>query len=329
LGAVLSRRGNYPDAEKAYEASLALAPDYAPALSGLAEILVKQGRAKQASARIGLRVAAQPGSYQLQVAKAEFCIAQKAWPCAERSYQEALALNPYYVNGYLALAPVYAATDRPSKVIQEHETARSKFPDYPPTYVLLAQVYEYVGDVNRAQQTYERALTVDPNFYLAQTNLARLYADHGGPLDEALKLAQRAKVAQPDDPNVNDALGWIYYKDGLYRSAVPVLEAAVAKSPQVGKFQFHLGMLRKLARLCAEAPTPCPACTSRRKHNTVARELHSRPGTLAKKPRHTDRLFCEGSPVLYCVALPSAISKVNAIIPRVRTWECGFVLFTQ
>jgi Flp pilus assembly protein TadD len=109
--------------------------------------------------------------------------------------------------------------------------------------MLLAQVYEYVGDVNRAQQTYQQALTVDPNFYLAQTNLARLYVDHGGPLDEALKLAQKAKAAQPDDPNVNDALGWIYYKDGLYRSAVPVLEAAVAKSPKVGKFQFHLGMV--------------------------------------------------------------------------------------
>jgi Tfp pilus assembly protein PilF len=96
--------------------------------------------------------------------------------------------------------------------------------------------------VNRAQQTYRQALTVDPNFYLALTNLARLYAEHGGPLDEALRLAQKAKAAQPDDPNVNDALGWIYYKDGLYRSSIPLLEAAVAKGPQVGKFQFHLGM---------------------------------------------------------------------------------------
>lgn len=253
LGAVLSRRGNYADAEKAYEASLALAPDYAPALSGLAEILVKQGKAKQARESIGKHVAAQPSSYQLQVAKAEFCIAQKDWTCAERSYQQALALNPYYVNGYLALAHVYAATDRPSKVIQEYETARSKFPEYLPTYVLLAQVYEYVGDVNRAQQTYQQALTVDPNFYLAQTSLARLYADHGGPLDEALRLAQKAKAAQPDDPNVNDALGWIYYKDGLYRSAVPVLEAAVAKSPQVGRFQFHLGMVYLASGQSAQA----------------------------------------------------------------------------
>jgi tetratricopeptide (TPR) repeat protein len=78
------------------------------------------------------------------------------------------------------LAHIYAATDRPDRVIQEYETARSKFPDYLPTYLLLAQVYEYVGDVNRAQQTYKQALTIDPNFYSALVNLARLYAEHGG-----------------------------------------------------------------------------------------------------------------------------------------------------
>jgi tetratricopeptide (TPR) repeat protein len=232
---------------------LALAPDYAPALSGLADILVTQGKAKRGSALIDLHVSGQPNSYQLRVAKAEFCIAQKDWTCAEHCYQEAVTLNPYYVNGYLALAHIYAATDRPNKVIQEYESARSKFPDYLPTYVLLAQVYEYVGDLSRARQTYQQALAVDPNFYSALTNLARLYADHGETLADALQLAQKAKAAQPDDANVNDTLGWIYYKQGLYRSAVPVLEAAVARNPQVGKFQFHLGLVYLAAGQPAQA----------------------------------------------------------------------------
>ena len=46
LGRVLGMRGNYADAEKAYENSLAIAPDYSPALSGLAEALSKEGKAK-------------------------------------------------------------------------------------------------------------------------------------------------------------------------------------------------------------------------------------------------------------------------------------------
>ncbi len=255
LGHVLGLKGNYAEAEKAYENSLAIVPDYAPALNGLGEIFAKQGKAKQASARIDRQIAAQPKAFQLYVAKAEFCIAQKDWSCAEHSYQQALALNPYHVNGYLALAHIYAATNRPQGMIQEYEAARSKFPEYLPTYILLAQVYEYVGNVDRARQIYQDALKIDPNSYQSLSNLARLYADHGGSLSDALELAQKAKAEQPDDPGVNDSLGWIYYKQGLYRSAVPVLESAVAKNPQAARFQFHLGMAYLAAGKNAQAHT--------------------------------------------------------------------------
>jgi tetratricopeptide (TPR) repeat protein len=256
LGRVLSARGNVAEAEKAYENSLAIAPDYAPALSGLSEVLAKEGKSKQANSRIDRQIALQPKAFQLYVAKGEFCIAQKDWNCAERSYQQVLALNPYYVNGYLALAHIYAATNRPQGMIQEYEAARQKFPEYLPTYILLAQVYEYVGNVDHAGQTYQDALKVDPNSYQATSNLARLYADHGGSLSEALELAQKAKSEQPEDAGVNDALGWVYYKQGLFRSAVPAFEAAVAKNPQVAKFQLHLG----LAYLAVGQPTQAHAC---------------------------------------------------------------------
>jgi tetratricopeptide (TPR) repeat protein len=253
LGRVLAMRGRFADAEKAYENSLAIAPDYAAALSGLAETLEKEGKTKQASARLDRQIAAQPKAFQLYVAKAEFCIAQKDWACAEHSYQQALAINPYYVNGYLALAHIYASTNRPQAMIQAYEAARSKFPQYLPTYILLAQVYEYVGNMDAARQTYQDALKVDPNSYQAMTGLAEIYADHSGSLSDALELAQKAKSTQPDDAGVNDTLGWVYYKQGLYRSAVPALEAAVAKNPQAAKFQFHLGMAYLAAGQPAQA----------------------------------------------------------------------------
>jgi tetratricopeptide (TPR) repeat protein len=255
LGRVLSMRSNYADAEKAYENALAIAAEYSPALSGLAEILAKEGKSRQANVRIDRQIAAQPKAFQLHVAKAEFCIAQKDWACAEHSYQQTLALNPYYMPGYLALAHIYAATDRRDDMIREYESARSKFPEYLPTYIVLARVYEYVGNWDRARQTYQDALKIDPNSYQSMSNLALLYADHGGSLSDALELAQKAKAGQPDDPAVNDTLGWIFYKQGLYRSAVPVLEAAVAKNPQVARFQFHLGMAYLAAGQNAQART--------------------------------------------------------------------------
>ena len=117
-------------------------------------------------------------------------------------------------------------------------------------------MYEYVGNWDRARQTYQDALKVNPNSYESMSNLARLYADHGGSLSDALELAQKAKAEQPEDAGVNDTLGWVYYRQGLYRSAVPSLEAAVAKNPQVARFQFHLGM----AYLAAGQPSQAHTC---------------------------------------------------------------------
>jgi tetratricopeptide (TPR) repeat protein len=76
--------------------------------------------------------------------------------------------------------------------IQEYESARAKFPEYLPTYILLAQVYEYVGNEERARQTDQDALKVDPNSYQAMSNLARLTADHGGSLSDALERAPKS-----------------------------------------------------------------------------------------------------------------------------------------
>lgn len=253
LGQVLAARGDLAGAEKSYENALTIVPDYAPALNGLADALWKQGKKKQASARLDRQIALEPNAFQLYVAKAEFCISQNDWTCAEHGYQHALALKPSYVNGYLALAHVYAATNRPQQMIQEYESARTQFPEYVPAYILLAEVYEYTGNIDQGRETYRDALKVDPDSYQAMSNLARLYANHGGSLSDALELAQKAKELQADDPGVNDTLGWIYYKQGLYRSAIPVLEAAATKSPQIAEFRFHLGMAYLAAGQPAQA----------------------------------------------------------------------------
>jgi tetratricopeptide (TPR) repeat protein len=93
-----------------------------------------------------------------------------------------------------------------------------------------------------AKQAYQKALATNPNYAAALNNLAWVYCEHGGNLDEALSLAQRAKQIQPDEPNFSDTLGWIHYRKGLYGSAVELLKDAVRRAPGGGLFQYHLGM---------------------------------------------------------------------------------------
>jgi Flp pilus assembly protein TadD len=78
---------------------------------------------------------------------------------------------------------------------------------------------------------------------VAANNLAYLYAMAGDNLDVALNLAQSAKASAPDDADIDDTLGWIYYKRGLPALAVEPLRRSVAKDPKNALFHFHLGMV--------------------------------------------------------------------------------------
>src|SRR5580700_5565781 len=58
---------------------------------------------------------------------------------------------------------------------------------------------------------------------------------------EALKYAQRAKELSPETPEYADTLGWIFYHQGLYPSAVREFESATAKRPDP-TWKYHLAM---------------------------------------------------------------------------------------
>jgi uncharacterized protein HemY len=46
----------------------------------------------------------------------------------------------------------------------------------------------------------------------------------------------------PEDPSIMDTLGWIYYKKGLYRSAIAELEQSHEKLQTNPVIAYHLGM---------------------------------------------------------------------------------------
>jgi Flp pilus assembly protein TadD len=58
----------------------------------------------------------------------------------------------------------------------------------------------------------------------------------------ALQLAQAATRRLPDNPAIQDTLGWIYYKKGLAALAVPAFQKSVELDPKNPIFHFHLGL---------------------------------------------------------------------------------------
>jgi Tfp pilus assembly protein PilF len=56
-----------------------------------------------------------------------------------------------------------------------------------------------------------------------------------------MKYAQKAWGLAPDNPAIEDTLGWVYYQQGLYPLAVVQLEAANAKAGTAVR-KYHLAM---------------------------------------------------------------------------------------
>lgn len=106
----------------------------------------------------------------------------------------------------------------------------------------LGMIYESEKKYDEAKDHYKKALKINPGFAPAANNLAFLYAERGGNIDEALNLAQKAKEQAPDDPHVSDTLGWIYYKKNVPTRAITYLKEAGAKVPDQPVIKYHLGM---------------------------------------------------------------------------------------
>ena len=93
-----------------------------------------------------------------------------------------------------------------------------------------------------AKKRYETIVNADPTAAVAANNLAWIYAEEGEKLDEALRLAQGAAARLPDNAEVNDTIGWIYYKKELPALAIPAFEQSVEKDPANASYHYHLAL---------------------------------------------------------------------------------------
>jgi tetratricopeptide (TPR) repeat protein len=106
-------------------------------------------------------------------------------------------------------------------------------------HLMLADLELSAGNRPQAIAHYRAVLDADSANLAALNNLAYTLANDDP--DQALKFAQQAAEFAPDNAAVQDTIGWVYYRKGIYTTAVDYLKRAVAKEPTARR-QFHLGM---------------------------------------------------------------------------------------
>jgi tetratricopeptide (TPR) repeat protein len=231
-----------PAARAAFEKALGKDPGAIDAVAGLLTMDIEDERKDAAKARLAALVTANPNNSPMLVLAAKTYILLGDTATAERVASTAIQADTSNFDAYRVLGNLYIAQRRTEEAIAELSTLIAKQPHDAAAETALGMLFATQHDSGKARAHYERALAIDANAAVAANNLAELTVSEGGNLDVALKLAQTAKARLPNQPEVNDTLGWIYCQKGLASLAIAPLEQSVVKDPENRGYLAHLGI---------------------------------------------------------------------------------------
>jgi len=240
-GLLFARRGHAAAARLEFERALDLQPDEIEAVGGLVALDIAARNLSAARARVDGRIASAPSAALLTLA-ARVYAAGSDLASAERFLRRAIGMDSNYVAAYGALAQLYLFQHRLDEAKAEYEAMAARSPKSVAAHTMVGVLLESNGDIDGAREQFERVLQIDPEAAVAANNLAWIYAQHGGNLDVAMRLAQTAQKRMPEVPEVGDTLGFIYYKKNLASLAISTLRASAAKDPVNPIYQYHLGL---------------------------------------------------------------------------------------
>ena len=105
-------------------------------------------------------------------------------------------------------------------------SALERHPSHPSIEYDKAVILEHAGRVHESVEVLEKLLTQRPDDPILTNALGYTLADHNLELPRAESLIQRALAVSPDSPAILDSLGWVRYRQGDAKGAVPTLARA-------------------------------------------------------------------------------------------------------
>jgi len=205
----------------------------------LMQTYVAQKDSAKGLERLKELAAAQPKSPGLQWTLGQWYLRNGKMPDARKAFENAKAADARFTAADLSLADLDLREGQNGPAKQKLGTVISANPKNVGARMLMARAEGESGNHAAEIESYRAILSLEPSNLIALNNLA--YGLAANSPDEALKFAQQAAEKAPDEPGIQDTLGWIYYRKGLYSVAVRYLKTSVEKGPNPRR-QFHLGM---------------------------------------------------------------------------------------
>jgi tetratricopeptide (TPR) repeat protein len=245
IGILFLAKGDHTAAKRAFERALALDGHSLEALSSLVRLDLDAKKTVEARARVEATLTQAPSDARLLLLAASTYAATGDPGRAEHALQRAIEIEPANLQAHGMLGQLFMSEQKLEQAKAEFDVLSKVRPhssDAIASQTMVALILEAQNRPGEAQGQYEQILAASPRAVVAANNLAWLYVERGGNLDVALGLAQTAAQHDPDGPEINDTLGWIYYKKDLPGQAIAALQRSVEKDATNPLYHYHLGL---------------------------------------------------------------------------------------
>jgi len=247
------------EARASLNKALELQPDFPQARDALIRLDLAENKGDDALKIARQMQAQQPKSPVGYDSEADILMAQKQYAQAVKAYEQAMARGA----GSAGLIKLHHALILAGDERGAEQRLTSWIKQNPADVAVrgFAADYYMVSNRNRdAIAQYEELLKLAPKSALALNNLASLYQrERDG---RALSTAEQALKLAPDNPRIQDTLGWILVGQGQFPRAIELLRKAVTSVPQAGTIRYHFAVALDRSGQKAEAKKELEAAIS-------------------------------------------------------------------
>jgi tetratricopeptide (TPR) repeat protein len=222
---------------------------------GLQTVKLAQGKSDEAVRALQGFVGKNPKvpSYRYQLAnveasagiaamKSDQARAKVLFQQAAANFKDILTSTPKSSDVWLRLGVMQRQVGEYESALASFEQAGSINPHSAEALLNQAMLLEALSRTKEASDAYNKVLGIDPENPIALNNLAFLNAQGRANLDQAMTFAERARKKYPNNPDISDTLGFIYFQKNLNPEALRIFRQVVEEQPRNATFHLHLAM---------------------------------------------------------------------------------------
>ena len=247
LGKIALRAGDLDKAHELYGRGLALAPENAGLLVGLAVVHMCAQRTDEAELCLRRAMRLDPAMPEAPCALAAVLLSQRDPDGARTMARRAIELAPDMPDTNMCLANVEMLRGDVDAARTLFEKAAELAPDRVDVRIALGTVFRMSGELARATESLERARLLEPDAPAVLAGLAECRVALGE-FEAARKLVGQAVAVAPADGDVRTVEGMVLLHSGWDAEALASLRLAAQYSPQNPAPLVNLALLLRRNR---------------------------------------------------------------------------------